>query len=331
MPVTISSEAQLVFFNNVFGITHPVTLKAKVLLTQGVAFEVSLYNVRAQVKGKTQQVNLTYGTTALMKGTADAVVLSQNKKLIEEWVTGLYVSMGSPEAQKATLKAPVQTAPIAYRVVLLGVTHPLPHLLKLVKAVHSVTGGTVAAAKKKVDDAVAGATVEIGTYPSLEAANIAAAPITAAEGHLQFVPLVPPTVTVAPPQVVGGPGPYAWAKPVDQVIDLKAAKALGQKVHGTSTGSVYHTIAISEHVKVAARLYTTGSISIRAEWTDNPTGDLKLLAEAGLQMKPSYGSIHFDAQDVPLQRVIGAFLLGTGIEWQQVVTKGADLVIGEYK
>jgi hypothetical protein len=34
---------------------------------------------------------------------------------------------------------------------------------------------------------------------------------------------------------------------------------------------------------------------------------------------------------VPLQRVIGAFLLGTGIEWQQVVTKGADLVIGEYK
>jgi len=331
MPVTISSEAQLVFFNKVFGATHPVTVKAKALLSQGVAFEVSLYNVKATVKGKAVQVNLTYGTTALMKGTADAVVLSQNKKLIEEWIGGLYNSQGSPVAPKA----PVQAQPIAYRLMLLGITHPLPHILKLVKAVHTVTGGTVAQAKQKVEMAMTGNAevgVELGVYPSLEAANLAAAPIMAAEGHVQLVPINPPVVV--PPQVVVAPttpGPYSWAKPVDAVIDLKSAKALGQKVHGTSTGSVYHTVAFTDHVKVAARLYKSGSISIRAEWTDNPVGDLKLLAEAGLQMKQGYGSIHFDAQDVPLPRVIGAFLLGTGIEWTQVVTKAADLVIAEYK
>jgi hypothetical protein len=241
MPVTISSEAQLVFFNKVFGATHPVTVKAKGLLSQGVAFEVSLYNVKATAKGKSVQVNLTYGTTALMKGTADTVVLSQNKKLIKDWIGGLYNSLDiKPVAQSA---------------------------------------------------------------------------------------VVPPQSVVAPTT----PGPYSWAKPVDAVIDLKEAKALGQKVHGTSTGSVYHTVAFTDHVKVAARLYKTGSISIRAEWTDNPVNDLKLLADAGLQMKPTYGSIHFDAQDVPLPRVIGAFLLGTGIEWTQVVTKAADLVIAEYK
>jgi hypothetical protein len=322
----------LVFFNKVFGATHPVTVKAKALLSQGVAFEVSLYNVKATVKGKAVQVNLTYGTTALMKGTADAVVLSQNKKLIEEWIGGLYNSQGSPVAPKAPVQAPVQTQPIGYRLMLLGVTHPLPHILKLVKAVHTVTGGTVAQAKQKVELSMAGGAevgVELGVYPSLEAANLAAAPIMAAEGHVQLVPVNPPVV--APPQGVVGPGPYSWAKPVDKVIDLKEAKALGQKVHGTSTGSVYHTVAFTDHVKVAARLYKSGSISIRAEWTDNPVGDLKLLAEAGLQMKPNYGSIHFDAQDVPLPRVIGAFLLGTGIEWTQVVTKAADLVIAEYK
>ena len=33
-------------------------------------------------------------------------------------------------------------------------------------------------------------------------------------------------------------------------------------------------------------------------------------------------------QDVPLQRVIGAFLVGTGINWKAVVTNGAELVIG---
>jgi len=121
---------------------------------------------------------------------------------------------------------------------------------------------------------------------------------------------------------------FGAVKPVDKVIDLKSAKALGQKVHGTSQGSVYYCIAVAEHVKVAARIAKGGGISIRAEWTDTPTADLKKLEESNMQLKGNYGSMHFDAGEVPLPRVIGALLVGTGIKWQAAVMNGADLVIG---
>jgi hypothetical protein len=320
MPVTISSEAQLVFFNKVFGPIHPVTVKAKALLSQGVAFEVSLYNVKAQVKGKATQVNLTYGTTALMKGTADVVVLSQNKKLIEEWIGGLWLSHGSPEAPKKQAQA------TAYTVLLTGTAPGLPRILKLIKAVHSVTGGSVASAKQKVETAVAGTPVALGTRPCWKRPiwrRLPSLVCRAGSWSWRRPAMGSPTTERG-----GCTGSVLWdkQKPVDAVIDLKRPRLCGAGARH-DTGSV--KLTLTDHVKVAARLYQTGSISIRAEWTDNPTEELKLLAEAGLQMKPNYGSIHFDANDVPLQRVIGAFLLGTGINWKQVVTTGADLVIGE--
>jgi hypothetical protein len=46
-------------------------------------------------------------------------------------------------------------------------------------------------------------------------------------------------------------------------------------------------------------------------------------------MKPNYASVHFGAEGVPLQRVIGAFLVGTGINWKAAVMNGSDLVIGD--
>ena len=327
MALQVSSNAQLVFFNKIFGPNHPTTNRVKGLQSVGVTFEVALYAIRAFLKGKALgQVQLTYGTTPLMKGTADPIIANQNKHLIEEWTAKLYQEQGSPKAQEAASQA------TAYKVMLLGVTHPLPHLLKLIKAVHSITGGTVALAKQKVDDAMAGTPVVVGMFSSLEGANIAAETLKQAEGHVELHPVTTPVVL---PQG-GVPGPYSWAKetkpvPVPEVIHLKAAQALGQQVHGTSSGSVYYTIALTDHVKLAARLYKTGSISIRAEWTDDPKDDLKKLQEAGLQMKANYGSLHFDAADVPPQRVIGAFLMGTGIDWKASVKSGAELVIGEMK
>jgi len=116
-------------------------------------------------------------------------------------------------------------------------------------------------------------------------------------------------------------------KPVSQVIDLKDAKAIGQKVHGTSLGSVYHVIALTEKVKVAARLNATGAISLRAEWTGEAADAQKKLAHIGMSMKSGYASWHLDAAGVPFARVIGAFLLDTGIVWDQSIKSSADLVI----
>lgn len=236
MAFKISAEGQTVFFGKVFGPSNVVTSTATILVQAGVTFEVGLFNITATYKGKVASVTMTVGATALMKGTIEAPVAVQNKKLISDWMKGLAseLNVGAPES-KPTI------------------------------------------------------------YQKTDAAKV------------------------------------STEKPVPSVIHLKDAKALGQQVHGTSTGSVYYTIALSEHVKVAARLYKSGSISIRAEWTDTPTDELAKLSAAGVGMKGNYGSIHFDASGVPIERVVGAFLVGTGIKWKSVIMSGADLVIGEAK
>ena len=335
MALQVSSDAQLVFFNKVFGLYSPVTERVKALQGLGITFEVSLYSIRAYGPDGVPlgPVKLTIGSTSLIKGTVDQSVTLQNMHLIEGWIAEMYQAHGAPVSKAKA---------VDHKVVLVGSTHPLPHLLKLVKAVFTVTGWTLVEAKKKVQEAMAGIPAIIGVYPSLEAANAAAAPIQAAEGKVEITPVgthiaaAHSILKKTGPLPTGGKLEVSFApKPVDKVIDLKAAEALGQKVHGTSSGSVYHTIALSEHgVKIAARLYKSGSISIRAEWTPASTlagvqAELKKLEESGVQMKANYGSIHFDAQDVPLQRVIGAFLVGTGIQWKAAVMNGAELVIGE--
>ncbi|PWT88698.1 MAG: hypothetical protein C5B54_10195, partial [Acidobacteria bacterium] len=100
-----------------------------------------------------------------------------------------------------------------------------------------------------------------------------------------------------------------------------------QKVHGTSKGSVYYLVARNARVRVAARIYKAGSISIRAEWQEATPDELEKLKAAGLVMKAEYASLHLDPAGVPASRIIGAFVMGTGIEWQEVVKSGAELVV----
>ena len=318
MALQVSSDAQLVFFSKVFGLHSPTTERVKGLIGFGVTFEVSLYNVRAFLHGKAlPPVQLTIGSSALIKGTVDPIVAAQNKHVIEEWVAKLYQQQGAPQAKPKTPWAGPTT------VVLTGL-QPNANLLLVVKAVHLLFGGnkTLAESKAIVVLAQGGAKTEVITLPTYAEALTASQKLVTAGGvsHLES----PGGQKVTPE------APKVAPKPVDAVIDLKAAQALGQKVHGTSTGSVYHTIALTDKVKVAARIIPGGSISIRTEWTDSPTADLKRLEEAGVIMKPGqgYGSIHFDPQEVPVQRVIGAFLVGTGIQWKAAVMNGAELVIG---
>jgi hypothetical protein len=117
-------------------------------------------------------------------------------------------------------------------------------------------------------------------------------------------------------------------KKTNAVISLRDAEAIGQPVHGTSSGSVYYTVATGPRVRLAARVHKGGSVSIRAEWKPLLTPDeKKKLQDIGLQMKDSYASMHLNAADVPVGRVIGAFVIGIGLEWDAIVKSSAELVV----
>ncbi len=99
----------------------------------------------------------------------------------------------------------------------------------------------------------------------------------------------------------------AIVKPLFDATELYAP------VPGTSSGSIYHTVAISPHLKIAVRF--KDKVSIRAE------GDIMKfsheLKACGFEIKnESYASRHFDyGGDLFMaKRAIGAMIMGLGIE-----------------
>lgn len=119
-----------------------------------------------------------------------------------------------------------------------------------------------------------------------------------------------------PPEPVVKAKPQA--KPKNEVVLLRDAKALLQPVFGTSTGSVYYACAISERVRVAVRL-VNDSVSLRAE--GNPSKEeAALLQAAGLSNHGKYWSMHLNCNNVPPKRAVGAFLMGLGIDFDETIT-----------
>lgn len=108
------------------------------------------------------------------------------------------------------------------------------------------------------------------------------------------------------------------------VIKLETATALGQKVAGTSPGSVYHVIALNPRVKLAARLLD-GELSLRAEGPLMTGAEKQGLAQLGMTFSAggNYYSTHFKLGDVPLARVLGAVLYGCSIAFTLQI-KGAQ-------
>lgn len=324
MAFKMTPEAQLVFFEKVFGVNSPQSLKAHAMVSQGAKFDISLYTCKVEWKGQWYQVGLTKGTTSLMKGTVDSVFAEQNKQAITKWLEGF------KGLDTITPKEPVEETAT---VVLTGLTG---NFIVLIKAIRTVTGWGLLEAKTAVDQLQLGGKVEIKLLKDvpLEEAKIAVKKLVDAggvahwespDGSSVYTPVeksVDSTPTVKKVDI-----PPSIQKPVNQVIPLREAKAIGQKVKGTSTGSVYYCVAISPTIRVAARIYKSGSISLRAEWEKASSSELKKLEDSGMQMKQAYGSVHFNADGVPFGRVIGAFVLGTGIAWTQIVSNSEELVI----
>jgi hypothetical protein len=129
--------------------------------------------------------------------------------------------------------------------------------------------------------------------------------------------------------------PEAKVKPVvmpDGVVALKDAVALGQKVKGTDSTSVYRCMAINPVVKLAARVQSIAdghSISIRAEGNYNPQVRKAMVAAGMTASTAGHYSIHFQSQGVPCARVIGAFLMGLGIEFEDQIKTLKEIGVTE--
>lgn len=137
-------------------------------------------------------------------------------------------------------------------------------------------------------------------------------PLSLHEGNFQEVSDTPikPAKKKAGSSVTG-------SKPVK----LRDATKLLQPVLGSSPGSIYYAVALSDVCKVAARLRSNGSVSIRAEG-DNLKKFVTQLKNAGLTMTDKgHFSVHFDGLDeVMARKVVGAVLFSTAINFTEVAS-----------
>lgn len=103
-------------------------------------------------------------------------------------------------------------------------------------------------------------------------------------------------------------------------IPLRTATQMYQRVNGTSEGSVYVVVAIAPLLNLAARI-AGPTLAVRAEWyTGLPEKHLQGLLQQGFTLKENakvgkYASVVMHCEKVTPERVLGAILLGCGIEW----------------
>jgi hypothetical protein len=113
-------------------------------------------------------------------------------------------------------------------------------------------------------------------------------------------------------------------QPKPGVIALKDAEALGQKVKGTSGGSVYRTFAVNDRIKLAFRM-DHSALSLRAEWKSPTIEEMAALQAVGFSVKGTYASLHMDLQNVPVAKVIGAFMFGMDVKFDRQVVSASDV------
>lgn len=129
--------------------------------------------------------------------------------------------------------------------------------------------------------------------------------------------------TKAAPSTPAGDEP----KPTSTPIRLREAEAIGQPVRGSSGGSIYYTVAISPRVKLAARVIGHGKVSIRAEGLPSDYEVQRLEACGMSKAGAEHWSIHFDQSNVPVSRILGAFVMGLEIDFQRQVTSANQIKV----
>jgi hypothetical protein len=121
------------------------------------------------------------------------------------------------------------------------------------------------------------------------------------------------------------------------VLALKDAIKLGQRVKGTSPKSKYYFVAKAGNLKIAVRnCAKDGIISIRAEGTPMTLSHMKnRLIEAGMTQSDdkTYFSMHVNNavhtelgdKTIPTGRILGSFLMGLDVGWTKMVMNMGDI------
>ena len=136
------------------------------------------------------------------------------------------------------------------------------------------------------------------------------------------MPFMKPDVAKVKAEMYGA-GAGTAAK-VDEVIALRDAKAVGQKVKGTSASSVYNAVAIGP-VNFAVK-FTATNCSIRAESANMTVGYKKKLKDAGFTDNGAYLSMHMKLNGVNAMRAIGAVLYSMDMPFEAVGTTSSQVV-----
>lgn len=96
-------------------------------------------------------------------------------------------------------------------------------------------------------------------------------------------------------------------------VALRDATQLYQAVSGSSSGSIYITVALSKDLKVAARI-RNGEVSIRVE--GNVQKYVMELDAVGLSVKSDYASVHMSGgEEELLRKAVGALIASLPVEF----------------
>jgi large subunit ribosomal protein L7/L12 len=323
MALAMNPGSQLTFYHKVFGETHLAGSLVQQLIDKGFKFDMSLYTLKVTGPNeKVKTLSLSLGTTTLMKGGNPSALPEKNK--IWTWLHGMGVEQGLivPAAEAIQQQVAQEQSPLAtefeiegkklFDVLLTGVD--IDSKLAVIKAIRAITGCGLPEAKALADKAEEGVPVYIIKQVPLDTALTAANKLKDANGAVA----IPGHIGVPQTNGAATPGNTLKAKPTAAVVALRNAQAVGQKVKGTSSGSVYVTIAYNPRVKLAARVQGE-TVSIRAEWQNALEEELDKLKQNGLSMKPDYASMHLEAHGVPVARVIGGFLMGLGLKFDEQI------------
>lgn len=98
-------------------------------------------------------------------------------------------------------------------------------------------------------------------------------------------------------------------------VKLRDATVLYQRVEGTDSSSVYRLVAANDKVKMAVRVKSGGTLSVRLEGTIDSTVESKLIGYGLSKKNAGHYSGHFDCTACSPESFIGAIIVGSGIRF----------------
>lgn len=296
MAVSLSPKAQKVFFVKLFG-DHWTEAYIQPLLKKGVELNVGFAGITATFNGKTYSCSLPVSTTTLMSNPSSPLNMSA-VTAIEKFVDSLSNSIywGGMGGGGAGAVPPINIVGVS------GETF---------KVEAWGAGGSGGGGSGGGTSATSGTTVSVG-------GGVAGGSYGGGGGGGKpdvFSSMAVPAEMLQP---LSQP-PKPKAKPTASIVKLQDAQAIGQKVLGTSSGSIYTVMALSERVKLAARI-NGQALSIRAEFNNATDAEKEALLKVGMKATgKDYYSVHMDAQSVPVGRIVGAFLMDCEITFNEQI------------